>query len=62
MERYIVTAFHGATATTFYAVDTFQPEDEQPAIVRSWSTGLDPNAFWLAQNFCDRHNRTVTVS
>lgn len=36
--RYKVTAWHGETGSIFYVVDTHAPEDEQPAVVREYST------------------------
>jgi protease II len=55
-ERYIVTVWHSENYTTFYVVDTSQPEREQPCIIHAWSDQVEPNASFLARDFCMRHN------
>lgn len=54
--RYQLMTWHSEGYSAFYVVDTIQPEDEQPAVVVSWNTKDEPNARYLAMNFCDRHN------
>ena len=56
MSRYVVATFHGEGATVFHVVDTAQPTDAQPVIILSWSTAKEPNARYLAEDFCERHN------
>lgn len=56
MDTYIVTAWHGEGDSTFYVVDQTQPDDLQPAIVRSWNTRQYPDAYWRAVRYADRRN------
>lgn len=56
-KRYKVAVFHGEGATTYSAVDTWQPDAQQPAVIQSWSTRSEPHAKYLAEDFCERHNR-----
>lgn len=55
-QRYKVVVNHGEGGSTYSVVDTAQPENEQPAIVHSWSTAQEPNAKFLAEDFTQRHN------
>lgn len=57
--RYVVTSWHDEDSTTFNEVDTEQPENEQPCIIRSWNTAKVPNAGYLAKDFCRRHNANL---
>ena len=54
--RFNVVVTHGEFASTFTVVDSEQPEAEQPAIVRAWNNRNEPNAAYLARDFCARHN------
>lgn len=54
--RYQVATTHGEGATVYAVIDTAQPQDEQPCVVQSWSTRTEPNARYLAEDFCQRHN------
>lgn len=56
MERYKVTISHGEGATLYAVVDTSQPEEEQPAVVLTYSTATEPNAEFLARDYAKRHN------
>jgi hypothetical protein len=55
-ERYIVVVNHGERFTTYNVVDTWQPQSEQPAVVHCWATDFEPNAAFLAKDFCVRNN------
>jgi len=55
-DRYETTIAHGEAGTVYSVVDTTQPEAEQPCVVQSWNTRTDPNAQYLARDFCIRHN------
>lgn len=54
--RYIVIINHGEYVTTYAVVDTYQPESEQPCVIHEWNTKREPNAKYLADDFCKRHN------
>ena len=54
--RYKTVVTHGESGSLFQVVDTWQPECEQPCVVLSWNTSNEPNAAYLARDFCDRHN------
>lgn len=57
--RFRVAVSHGEGDTVFYAVDSAAPQDEQPAVVRSWRMSEcrgGASARWLADDFCARHN------
>lgn len=58
MTRYITVTTHGERATAYAVVDTAQPEAEQPAVIHAWRTDTEPNARFLAEDFCQRHNAT----
>ena len=55
-ERYKVTLWHGEYGTVYYVIDTSQPESEQPCVIHSWNTRTEPQAEFLARDFCLRHN------
>lgn len=52
-DRYRVVTWHGEMETIYMIVDTSQPIDEQPAVVRRFSTATAPNALYLAYDFCN---------
>ena len=54
--RYKVVINHGEHGTVFSAVDTSQPEAEQPCVIHSWNIANEPNAKYLADDFCVRHS------
>lgn len=56
--RYGIQYQHGEHGTVYYVLDLSQPESEQPCIIHSWSTATEPNARFLAEDFCIRHNAT----
>ena len=39
--RFRVVVWHSETRTVYYVIDTAAPENEQPEIVASWSTGKE---------------------
>ncbi len=55
--RYKIVVTQGEYAIIYDVVDTIQPEREQPCIVHSFSTRDEPNAAFLANDFCRRHNK-----
>lgn len=58
-ERFRVVPTMGEGQTVFSVVDTMAPEDEQPAVVRTFNTsrdGLGASARWLADDYAARHN------
>ena len=54
--RYKVVIRHDEGASLFLVVDTFQPTEEQPCIVLGYNSKTEPNAAFLAKDFCERHN------
>ena len=58
--RYRVVTAHVERHSIFYVVDTAQPEAEQPSVVAYWTTATEPNARFLADDFCERHNAKGT--
>ena len=54
--RYVVTILHGESGTVYHVVDTAPPEAEQPCVIHSWKYPEEPNACYLATDFCERHN------
>lgn len=55
-KRFSVRVIHGEGDTVFHVVDAAPPEREQPCIVMSFSLRKEPNAAFLAADFCKRHN------
>lgn len=54
--RFAVRIDHGEGATVYSVMDTWAPDAEQPAVIRSWSTAKEPSARYLAYDYCARHN------
>ena len=54
--RFQLVINHREHDTLYIVIDTSQPEREQPCVIESWSTISEPNARYLAIDFCNRHN------
>lgn len=51
-ERYVVSI----VGTSHYVIDTDRPEREGSRVIYAWDTNDEPNAAFLARDFCERHN------